>query len=57
MKEWIEVKDFSNEQYSINKKVRFKSPMLRSDLFNYSDVYIFVKGAINLKTGANDDMA
>ena len=40
-----------------NKKVRFKSPMLRSDLFNYSDVYIFVKGATNLKTGANDDMA
>ena len=40
MKEWIEVKDFSNEQYSVNKKVRFKSPMLRSDLFNYSDAIL-----------------
>ena len=35
----------------------FKSPMLRSDLFNYSDVYIVVKGVINLRTGASDDMA
>ena len=28
---------------------RFKAPMLRSDLCDYSDVYIFVKGRITLR--------
>ena len=30
--------------------------MLRSDLCDYSDVYIVVKGTINLRTSVNDDM-
>ena len=42
-KKWIEVNDLSGGQYSFNKNIRFKIPMLRSDLFDYSDAYIVVK--------------
>ena len=32
----------SSGQYSVNKNVRFKTPLLRSDLCDYSDAYIIV---------------
>ena len=31
-----------------NKKIRIKTPMLRSDLFDFSDAYIVVKGDITV---------
>ena len=31
-RKWIEKNDLSGGQYSINKKIRFKTPMLRSYL-------------------------
>ena len=43
----IEVNDLSGSQYSVNKNIRSKTPMLRSELCDYSDAYIVVKG----KTG------
>ena len=42
----IEVNDLSGGQYSVNKKIRFKTPTRRSDLCHYSDVYS-CKGKIN----------
>ena len=42
-KKWVEVKDLSSGQYQSNKNIRFKSSMLRSDLRDYSNVYIVVK--------------
>ena len=45
-RKWIEVNDLSHGQYSVNKNVRFKTPMLRSDLCNYTDAYIVVKEII-----------
>ena len=47
-KEWIEVNDLSSDQYSVNKKKRFKTSMLRSDSCDYSDAYIVVKGKISV---------
>ena len=41
-KKWIEVYDQSGRTYSNNKQTRFKTPMLRSDLCDYSDAYILV---------------
>ena len=32
MKNWIEVNDLSDGQYSVNKNVRLKNLMLKSDL-------------------------
>ena len=41
---WIEVYDQSEKNYNINKEIRIKTSMLRSDLCDYSDEYIVVKG-------------
>ena len=35
-------------QFSVNKIIRFKTLMLRSDLCDYSDAYILVKGRISV---------
>ena len=35
-------------QYSVNKNIRFKTYMLRSDLCDYSDACIVVKGTVDL---------
>ena len=32
----------------LKKKIRFNTPMLRSDLCDYSDAYIVVKGVITV---------
>ena len=45
-KKWIEVYDQSEGIYNVNKEIRIKIPMLRSDLCNFSDAYIVVKGNI-----------
>ena len=39
-KKWIKVYDQSKGSYSVNKEIRIKTPMLRSDLCDYSDAYI-----------------
>ena len=35
-------------QYSVNKSVIFETSMLRSDLYDYGDAYIAVKGRISV---------
>ena len=50
-KKWVEVHDQSgsaDDRYKPNKQIRFKTSMLRSDLCDYSDAYIVVKGDITL---------
>ena len=47
-KKWIEVYDQSGGNYNINKGIRIKISMLRSDLCDFSDAYIAVKGKITL---------
>ena len=49
-KKWIKLNDISNGQYSVDKDVRLKASMLRSNLCDYSDAYIVVKTAINFNT-------
>ena len=45
-KKWIEVYDQSEKNYNVNKKIRIETPLLRSDLCNFSDAYIIVKEII-----------
>ena len=45
-KKWIEVYDQSGGNYNVNKEIRIKASMLRSDLCNYSNTYVVVKGII-----------
>ena len=55
-RKWIEVNDPFGDQYSVDKNIKFKTPMLRSYLQNYSDAYIVVKVTINRTTLANNNM-
>ena len=45
-KKWIEVYDQSEKNYNVNKEIRIKTSMLRSDLCDFSDAYIVVKGTV-----------
>ena len=45
-KKWIEVYDQSEGNYDVNKEIRIKTSMLRSDLCDFSDAYIIAKGHI-----------
>ena len=50
-KKWVEVHDQSgsaDDRYKPSKQIRFKTSMLRSDLCDFSDAYIVVKGTITL---------
>ena len=47
-KKWIEVYDQSERHYDVNKKIRIKTSMLRSDLYDFSDAYIVVRGTITV---------
>ena len=44
----------SGKTYNTNKEIRFKTSMLRSDLCDFSDAYIVVKGKIIFKNPNND---
>ena len=54
-REYVRVNILSNT-YDENKSIRFITPMLRSDLCDYSDVYILVNGTITVTApeGANN---
>ena len=45
-KKWVEVYDQSQGNYNPNKEIRINTSMLRSDLCDFSDAYIVVKGDI-----------
>ena len=47
-KKWIKVYNQSGGNYNINKEIRIKTSLLRSDLCDYSDAYIVVKGPITV---------
>ena len=54
-KKWIKVYDQSGvENYNVNKESRIKTPMLRSDLCDFSDAYIVVKGTITVTDPNNE---
>ena len=41
-KKWVKVNNLSSGQYSVNKNIRFKTSVPRSDLCYNSDAYVFV---------------
>ena len=52
---WVEINDESIGTYAGND-IKFKTTMLKSNLCDYADAYILVKGSITI-TGAVDDDA
>ena len=53
-KKWIEVHNQSGETYNTNKQIRFKTSMLRSDLYDFSNAYIVFKGIITVRVDERD---
>ena len=52
---WIEINDGSRGTYSVSNQIKIKTSMIRSNLCDYSDVYIHVKEFItvtNTRTAA-----
>ena len=54
IKNWIEVQSQSGSTYNTSKPIRFKTSMLRSDLGDYSDAYVWVKGKITVTDTHNN---
>ena len=58
-KKWVEIHDQSGSaenRYKPSKQMRFKTSMLRSNLCDFSDAYIVVKGTITLKKQTEEDL-
>ena len=51
-REYVKVNSLSNT-YDENKSIRLKTPMLRSDLCDYADTYILIKGTITVNGVVN----
>ena len=49
---WIEINDESRGAYNVNSEIKFKTTMLKSNLCDYSDAYILVKGTITVSNTA-----
>ena len=49
---WIEINDESRGAYNVNSQIKFKTTMLKSSLYDYSDAYILVKGTISINNTA-----
>ena len=50
---WVKINDDLRGTYA-NADIKFKTTMLKSDLCDYADAYIFFKGTITI-TGAGAD--
>ena len=50
----MELYDQSGGAYNINKQIRSKTSMLRSDLCDYNDAYIVVEGIITVSAEKKD---
>ena len=54
-RKYVRVNSLSNT-YNENKSIRFKTPMLRLNLCDYSDAYILIKGTITVTApGVNNN--
>ena len=51
-KKWIEIHPQSTSDFKPSKEIKFETSMLRSDLCDYSETYVWVKG--NVTANAND---
>ena len=51
---WVEINDESRGTYT-GSSIKFKTTMLRSNLCDYADAYILVKGTITITGAGNDD--
>ena len=51
---WVEINDESRGTYTSND-IKFKTTMLRSNLCDYADAYILVKGTVTITAAGDHD--
>ena len=56
-KNWVEINDESRKLYKPGSDIKFKTTMLRSNLCDYADAYVLVKGTTTITGAGNDDAA
>ena len=56
-KRWVEINDDSRGTYNTNSQIKFKSSMLRSSSYDYSDASILPSGIITITGAEVDDAA
>ena len=56
-KNWVEINDESRGRYNVNSQIKFKTTMLKSSLYYYSDAYILVKETITVDNASADGAA
>ena len=54
-KNWVEINNDSRGTYKTNSQIKFKTTILKSSLFEYSDAYILVKETIKALNTATSD--
>ena len=45
---WVKINDESRKACNVNSQIKFKTTMLKSSLYDYSDAQILVKGTITV---------
>ena len=51
IRKWVEINHYTNNgEYNPGNQIRFCTAMLESRFCNYSDAYVFMKGAITNAT-------
>ena len=57
-KNWVEINDEEKVSYGTGGgDIRFKTTMLRSNLYDYTDAYTLANGTITITEAGNDDSA
>ena len=51
-KNWVEINAESRGTYNVNSQMKFKTTVLKSSLYDYSDACIIVKGTITVNSTA-----
>ena len=54
IKSWVKVNDESRGTSNVNSQIRFKTLMLKSSFFDYSDAYILASDTAATGTVANN---
>ena len=53
----VEINDDSRGTYNTISQTKFKTSVLRTSLYDYSNAYILVSGTITITEAGNDDAA
>ena len=54
-KNWVELNDELRQTYNVNSQIKFKTTMLKSSLYDYSDGYILFNGTVAINNTAAAD--